>query len=126
MQFNESKPIYLQLVDFFLDQIINGTYKPGDRVPSVRTLAAQAQVTPNTVNRAYQILYDKGIIYQKRGLGYFLAENAPDMARQIKREQFISDILPLVFKEMKVLNISVQELSELFNQYLKNSKKTEQ
>ena len=48
------------------------------------------------------------------------------MARQIKREQFISDILPLVFKEMKVLNISVQELSELFNQYLQNSKKPEQ
>ena len=126
MQFNESKPIYLQLVDYFLDQIINGTYKPGDRVPSVRTLAAQAQVTPNTVNRAYQILYDKGIIYQKRGLGYFLDEKAPEMARQIKREQFISDILPLVFKEMKVLNISVQELSELFNQYLQNSKKPEQ
>ncbi len=126
MQFNESKPIYLQLVDYFLDQIISGKFKPGDRVPSVRTLAAQAQVTPNTVNRAYQILYDKGVIFQKRGLGYFLDEKAPELARQIKRQQFISDILPLVFKEMQMLNISITELSNLFNQYLQNSKKTGQ
>ncbi len=122
MQFNESKPIYLQLVDYFLDQIINGKFNPGDRVPSVRALAAQAQVTPNTVNRAYQILFDKGIIYQKRGLGYFLNQDAPLLARQIKRQQFISEILPLVFKEMQVLGISVDELSELFNQYSQNSK----
>ncbi len=122
MQFNESKPIYLQLVDYFLDQIINGKFNPGDRVPSVRALAAQAQVTPNTVNRAYQILFDKGIIYQKRGLGYFLNQDAPSLARQIKRQQFISEILPLVFKEMQVLGISVDELSELFNQYSQNSK----
>ncbi len=126
MQFNESKPIYLQLVDFFLDQIISGKFKPGDRVPSVRTLAAQAQVTPNTVNRAYQILYDKGVIFQKRGLGYFLDEKAPDLAREIKRQQFITEILPLVFKEMQVLGITVDELSQLFNQYLKNTKISDQ
>ena len=122
MNFNETKPIYLQIVDYLLEQIINNRFKPGDRVPSVRSLATDAQVTPNTINRAYQILFDKGIIYQKRGLGYFLDEQAPHKAKEIKKQQFISEILPLVFKEMQILNISFEELEKLFKQYQNKSK----
>ncbi len=126
MQFNDTKAIYLQLIDFFLDQILKKKFRPGDRVPSVRTLATEAQVTPNTVNRAYQILQDKGLIFNKRGIGYFLSENAYEIARDIKRQQFISETLPLVFKEMQLLNISFDDLKELFNQYLQNPKNKEQ
>ncbi len=126
MQFNETKAIYLQLVDYFLDQILKKKFKPQDRVPSVRSLAAQAQVTPNTVNRSYQILQDKGLIYNKRGIGYFLSPDAYEIALQIKKQQFMQEVIPVLAKEMQLLGISFQDLEKMFNQYLQNSKNKEQ
>ena len=73
MEFDSNKPIYLQISDRLCERILSGDLKPEDRILSVRELGAEIGVNPNTVARSYEKLTDAGIIYTKRGLGYFVA-----------------------------------------------------
>ena len=82
MAFNNDKAIYLQIADRLSDEILAGTYKAFDRIPSVREYAATLGVNANTAVKAYDQLAQEGIIYNKRGLGYFVAEDAQ---RHIKK-----------------------------------------
>ncbi len=121
MDFTNNKAIYLQIVDLFLDNILKEKFKPNDRIPSVRNLAQELQVTPNTAMRSYQYLQDKGLIYNKRGIGYFISENAYDIALEIKKNQFVNEVLPSFFKEMEVLKLSFSDLQKFYEQF-KNQK----
>jgi Predicted transcriptional regulators len=76
MNFNTEKPIYLQIVDVIADRILSGELKGGDRIPSVREYGADIGVNPNTMMRSYEKLTADGIIYNKRGIGYFVADDA--------------------------------------------------
>jgi len=80
MQFKEQKPIYLQIADLLEEYIIKGEWGNSERIPALREIAVQMEVNPNTVMRTYTYLQDKGIIYNKRGIGYF---TAPDARQQI-------------------------------------------
>ncbi len=122
MQFHDRKAIYLQIADLFYDQILRGRLKPHDRIPSVRELAAQLEVTPNTVQRSYAHLHEKGIFYTKRGIGYFVSEDAVERARQIKLQEFIDEELPLLFSQMEALGLDFDQLK----QYYQNFKKRQQ
>ena len=77
MNFNTEKPIYLQIVDVISDRILSGELKGGDRIPSVREYGADIGVNPNTMMRSYEKLTADGIIYNKRGIGYFVADATP-------------------------------------------------
>ncbi len=115
MEFNNNKPIYLQLVDYFFEKILRKQILTGDKIMSVRELAEEAQVTPNTANRAYAYMQQLGIIYNKRGIGYFVSEEAFERTMQIKRTEFIEKDLPVFFNTLDMLNMSFDELKELYN-----------
>jgi GntR family transcriptional regulator len=113
MEFREQQPIYLQIGDHICDNILRGTWKGGDRVPSVRELAISLEVNPNTVMRSYSFLQELGIIFNKRGIGYFVSDRAYVLAKEFKRRTFIGRDLPRLFKTMDLLGITLEELREL-------------
>lgn len=120
MEFNESnKAIYLQIADAIADDVVMQRLRPDERIPSVREYAASVMVNVNTVMRAYDHLSSLGVIYNKRGLGFFVA---PDGARRVKeqrRRQFIDDGgIDRVFKQLQLLDITAAELAEMYSQYL--------
>ena len=75
MEFNSNKAIYLQISDMICEQILSGALAADDRIPSVREYGASIGVNPNTVMRTYEKLTNEGIIYNKRGIGYFIGES---------------------------------------------------
>jgi len=113
MEFRQNEAIYLQIADLACDNVLSGAWRPGDRVPSVRELAGEIEVNPNTVVRAYAYLQDQGIIQNQRGLGYFVAERAPDVTRELMRRTFVSRDLPRVFRTMDLLGMGMDELASL-------------
>lgn len=120
MEFNDSnKAIYLQIADTIADDVVMQRLRPDERIPSVREYAASVMVNVNTVMRAYDHLSSLGVIYNKRGLGFFVA---PDGARRVKeqrRRQFIDDGgIDRVFKQLQLLDITAAELAEMYSQYL--------
>lgn len=76
MDFNNNKAIYEQMADRMCDEIIAGNYRADDRIPSVREYAIMLEVNTNTAVKAYELLAREDIIYNKRGLGYFVAPDA--------------------------------------------------
>lgn len=120
MEFNNDKSIYVQIADFLCEQILKDELGIEERVPSVRDLASAIQVNPNTVMRTYSLLQDQGIFYNKRGIGYFVSDNAKTIVQRSKKEQFIQEQLPDIFKIMDLLNINFGELEELYQNYSNN------
>lgn len=116
MNWNDHKAIYLQIADQMVEDVLKGKTKAGERALSVRELAAQIQVNPNTVVRSYGLLEQEGVLYNQRGIGYYIAEDAMEKARKLKRREFIEETLPEVFKTMQLLEISLSDISELYHQ----------
>lgn len=121
MRFHDKKAIYLQIADYFLERILKGHLPENERVLSVREMAAELEVNPNTVMRAYSYLQDLGILYNKRGIGYFISEDAKDKAGKIKKEEFIKEELPALFKTMDLLGIKPSDLNDLYAQTKKSN-----
>lgn len=121
MDFTTNKPIYQHIYDIITERIILGQLREGDRVPSVRELAVELQVNPNTVMRAYDALCTGGIIASSRGIGYFVSEGAAERALAESRREFIEGEMVTLFRRMTTLGITAEELSTLYNNY-----KTEQ
>ncbi len=122
MDFKDTKAIYLQIADYACEQILMKRWKQGERILSVRELGVNLEVNPNTVLRGYDLLQNKGIIMNKRGIGYFAAEDAIERIKTYKKQQFIEEDLPALLKVMQMLNINFSEL-ELLAKQLKNNEK---
>lgn len=118
MDFSHHQAIYLQIADQVCDSILRGRWAPEERIPSVRDMAIQIEVNPNTVARAYSHLQERGIIFNKRGIGYFIAPDARALVRNDKREAFIHSELPRLFKMMEQLDIDMKSLKVLYASYL--------
>ena len=103
MEFDGNKPIYLQIVDVICDNILDGTLKPDGRILSVREYGAQLGVNPNTIMRSYEKLTTDEIIYNKRGLGYFISPDARDKVLAIKRAHFLEEAVPKIRRQMALL-----------------------
>ena len=110
MEFNAHKPIYLQICSQIYEKILGGELKADDRLLSVRDLGIELGVNPNTIMRSYETMQATGIIYNKRGIGYFIAEGARDVVLQQMKEEFLNVELPQVIKKMKLLGISPEEV----------------
>lgn len=110
MNFNENRPIYLQIIEFFSDQILTKEWQAGDRIPSVREIAVQMEVNPNTAIRAFHDLQEDGVLYNQRGVGYFVEEKAFEIVKKKRRNELITVKLPLLFKDMDQLDFSIEEL----------------
>lgn len=115
MNFNNSdKAIYIQIADRLCDEIISGKHKDDDRIPSVREYAVLLEVNTNTVVKAYDFLAREEIIYNKRGLGFFVTPGAKDHILKFRREEFMQQTLPEVFRQMRLLGIGIDEVVKKF------------
>lgn len=110
MEFDSNKPIYLQIADSICNRILQGELKGEDRIPSVREFGAQIGVNPNTVARTYETLTDQGVIYNKRGIGFFVTENAAQNIRKEAKEKFLKEELPQFAEKARLLDISKEEI----------------
>ena len=106
MEFNANKSIYLQICDAICEQILSGTLRPDERIPSVREYGADIGVNPNTVMRSYEKLTGEGVIYNRRGIGYFISPGARDIILEAQRKEFLENELPEICRKMKLLSIS--------------------
>ncbi len=114
MNFNKNKPIYLQITDYFCDQILTKKWQAGDRIPSVREIAVQMEVNPNTAIRAFHDLQEEGVLYNQRGVGYFVEEKAFDIVKEKRRRYFVNHKLPLLFKDMDQLDFTFEDLQSVY------------
>jgi len=118
MQFTENKAIYLQIAEYMEEKILGGEWLPDERIPSVRDLAASIGVNYNTIIRTYEWLQLREVIYDKRGLGYFVASDAPQKLVVERRQEFMLAVLPNLFKKMALLDFSIEELNSLYHKNL--------
>lgn len=118
MNFKESRPIYLQIADRIMDEIMQKAYAEGGRIPSVREYAAQVEVNANTVVRSYDWLQQHDIIFNRRGIGYFVAEGAIKAIAQLRRREFEDDELPEMFRKMRLLGITAADISRRYQEYI--------
>lgn len=117
MRFDEQRSIFLQIGDFVDEMILRAEYPEGERIPSVREMAARMEVNPNTIIRAYAQLQEQGVIYNQRGLGYFVADGARQAILDARREEFKRETLPELFRAMTMLEIDFSELERLYAEY---------
>lgn len=122
MEFGDSNAIYLQIAEHFCENILLQKWNPGDRIPSVREMAVDIEVNPNTVLRTFNYLQEKGIIYNKRGIGYFVSEDGLQKTRALRKEDFVNHELPKLLKAMSLLNLTMEDLNAYYRQFInKNS-----
>ena len=105
MEFNSNRSIYLQICDAICEQILSGTLRPDERIPSVREYGAEIGVNPNTIMRSYEKLTADGIIYNKRGIGYFISPDAHSTVLEAQRKEFIENELPAIRRRMTLLGL---------------------
>lgn len=115
MDFKSTKGIYLQIVDNLCRQILEGQLQSGDRVASVRDLAAEFEVNHNTVMRAYTNLQESGIFDNKRGIGFFVSEKAFELIRANEKANFFNQDLPDFLLKVKLLQLNSADLTELLS-----------
>lgn len=112
MTFSNDKAIYLQMADRLCDEILAGKYKDDDRIPSVREYAVMLEVNTNTAVKAYEELARANIIYNKRGLGYFVTKGARKQILKERKRQFMKEHLPEMFRQMRLLDIDIKDVVE--------------
>lgn len=123
MEFNENtKPIYLQIADRICDQVTAGAYPPGERIPSVRTLAAEMQVNFNTVMRSFEYLASREIIANRRGVGYFITPDAIAKIEIERKATFYNDELKYFFSRLTGMGITPAELEKLYTNYINDNR----
>jgi DNA-binding transcriptional regulator YhcF (GntR family) len=125
MQFSTHLPIYIQIADYIRDLILDGIWPDGERIPSVRDLAVELEVNPNTVVRTYALLQEEGTLDNKRGIGYFTSPHANDLVLRQKRARFIETQLPELFESMDRLGISFDELGTYHQTFEKEKTRNE-
>ena len=119
MNFKENKPIYLQIADRICDEILQGRYAENDRIPSVRDYAATVEVNANTVVRTYDYLQGQEIIYNKRGIGYFVATGARELIHSLRKNTFLKEELDYFFRQIKTLDIPIKEITDMYREFCK-------
>lgn len=110
MKFQESQPIFMQIVDWMCDKVLRHELEPDQQIPSVREIAVELEVNPNTVMRSIERLLQAEIIYSQRGKGNYLAADAYQRILQMRSERLMNDTLPQLIAEMKLLGISEKDL----------------
>ena len=116
MEFNPNKPIYLQIADSLYEKVISGQWPEQERIPSVRELGITLGVNPNTIVRVYDYLQNQNIIYNKRGIGYFVTSQAREEIVSVMKTTFLKEELPKFFKKMNLLSIPFDELETIYKQ----------
>ena len=109
MEFDNNRPIYLQIADNICGRILAGEFKAGSRIPSVREWGASIGVNPNTVARSYENLTERKVIFNQRGIGFFVSENAVELIKDTERRKFIEEELPALRERAALLGIDLSK-----------------
>ena len=107
---NDNAPIYRQLKERVIGMMLDGMLKPGDALPSVRQIAADYQLNPITVSRAYQELVDETLVEKRRGLGMYVTEGARDKLLASERERFLREEWPAMMERIRRLGLNLEQL----------------
>lgn len=118
MNFKEGLTIYAQMAERLSDEILQGKYAADEKIPGVREYSALLEVNVNTAIKAYDLLSSRGIIYNRRGLGYFVSPNAREIILQARREEFMQDVLPDFLRRMHQLDVSIETVEAAYRDYL--------
>jgi GntR family transcriptional regulator len=122
MNFSDNQSIYLQITEFVKEQILLNKWQKEEKIPSVRDLAADLQVNPNTVMRAYDFLQQEGVIYNLRGIGHHVSPDAGKKILAARKEKFRHSDLPVLFRNMLLLGIGFDELESLYKKFVKENR----
>lgn len=123
MEFKNTKGIFQQIGDNLCDRILSGKLEAGEKIPSVREQAAKLGVNHNTIMRSYTELQRTEIITNKRGVGYFVAENAPDKIMEIRRKEFFEQTMPDFIHQLELLKITKKDVTDLISKLEENENK---
>lgn len=120
MEFKDTKGIFQQIADNICDKIISGEFPAGSKIPSVREQAAAVGVNQNTIMRTYMELQRENIINNQRGIGFFVSNSAQQQIINMRKKEFFEVQLPEFVKQVKLLNLTKEELAPLFDQLIEN------
>lgn len=118
MNFKESRAIYLQIADRICDDILLGQYEEEWRIPSVREYASIVEVNANTVMRSYEYLQSQEVIYNKRGIGFFVASGAKELIHSLRKELFLKEEVDGFFRQLYTLGISIKEVEKMYYEFI--------
>lgn len=121
MDFRQNQPIYLQIAEYVCEQILLKKWKLGDKIISIRDIAVEMEVNPNTVQRAYDFLQQRNIITNRRGIGYFTEEDAMERILEFRKEQFMDHELPQFLRTLYLLKIDLKEVKTRYDQFVKEN-----
>lgn len=121
MEFVPDKPIFRQVADYCSRHILDGEWAPEQRIPSTKELAVTLAVNNRTVMKAYDDLSDAGVIYQRRGMGYYVSADACGRLRNMLRSDFISTTLPDLIARMRLAGLTPADLLALLTEATDNS-----
>jgi len=117
MEFRDNEAIYLQIAAYVSENILLGKWPAEQKIPSVRDLAIELEVNPNTVMRSYEFLQNQGVIYNKRGLGLFVAPDGYEKVKAYRKERFIQQDLNDFFTSIYLLDITLEDLQQLYKRF---------
>ena len=117
MRFREGQAIHEQIVEYVVEEILGSRWDEERRLPSVRELAVELGVNPNTVQRSYSRLQELNLIYNRRGIGHFVAPDALHRARELRRDRFEHEMLPDVFRIMRILDLEITDIARAWSQW---------
>ena len=116
MNFKPNYPIYLQVADFITGKVLREEWRDGDKLPALKDLAVTTSVNPNTVIKGLGYLVENKILTTQRGVGYFLTANARAITLELKRRQFVEEVLPEVFSSMDLLGLGLYDLTRIYEE----------
>ncbi|EGR1547104.1 GntR family transcriptional regulator [Vibrio parahaemolyticus] len=116
---HDRQPIFRQLADQITQQILQGVWKEGEALPSVRSISADLKINHLTVMKGYQLLVDEGLVEKKRGQGMFVAQGAIQQLRSAEKARFLEQQIPQIADTLQRLNMSVDELVQQLNPHMK-------
>jgi GntR family transcriptional regulator len=117
MEFRDNEAIYLQIAGYVSENIMLGKWPIEQKIPSVRELAVELQVNPNTAVRAYEFLQNLEVIANKRGIGFFVTEDAVEKIKKYRKERFLKQELPEFFRNIYLLNIPLEEIAKRYEDF---------
>lgn len=122
MKFSNDKAIYIQIAERLCDEILAEKYKEDERIPSVREYAVLLEVNANTAVKSYDLLATEGVVYNKRGLGYFVSPGAKKQIRKTRKQEFMKERIPELARQMKLLDIGFDEVKDKLKKLLQEDK----
>ena len=121
MVFKDSPAIYIQIALYMCEQILLKKWKSEEKIISIRDLGEMIEISPNTVQRAYDFLQQRNIIVNKRGVGFFIDPGAEENILSFRREQFLEYELPDMLRNMYLLKIDIKQVEKLYEKFVKTN-----